>query len=81
MSRPILRACRQPKGCFVSLPTRLRQAFWLPLIVAAGTMLVFAATVRADGDSESPWLLVPTVSSNPKLGTSLGGMGAYMVLF
>ena len=32
-------------------------------------------------DSPSPWLLVPTVSSNPKLGTSLGGMGAYMHYF
>ena len=32
-------------------------------------------------DSPSPWLLVPTLSSNPKLGTSLGGMGAYMHYF
>jgi hypothetical protein len=29
----------------------------------------------------SPWLLVPLVSSSPKLGTSFGGMGAYMKLF
>jgi hypothetical protein len=34
-----------------------------------------------DKDSQSPWLLVPTLSSNPKLGTSLGGMGAYMYYF
>ena len=32
-------------------------------------------------ESESPWLLVPTLSSSPKLGTSLGGMGAYMHYF
>jgi hypothetical protein len=32
-------------------------------------------------DSESPWLLVPTLSSNPKLGTSVGGMGGYMYYF
>ena len=32
-------------------------------------------------DAVSPWLLVPTLSSNPKLGTSLGGMGAYMYYF
>ena len=34
-----------------------------------------------DKDSQSPWLLVPTLSSNPKLGTSLGGMAAYMYYF
>jgi hypothetical protein len=32
-------------------------------------------------DSESPWLLVPTISSNPKLGTSVGGMAGYMYYF
>jgi hypothetical protein len=79
---------------FVSLPMRRPQFLWLSLMVAAGTMLVPAATVRADAvadseskpqdknkDTESPWLLVPTVSSSPKLGTSLGGMGAYMIYF
>ena len=38
----------------------------------------------ADGKLEgrsSPWLLVPVVSSNPKLGTSFGGMGAYLRQF
>jgi hypothetical protein len=30
---------------------------------------------------ESPWLLVPVVSSNPKLGTAFGGMGAYLRKF
>jgi hypothetical protein len=29
----------------------------------------------------SPWLLVPVVSSNPKLGTSFGGLGAYLRQF
>jgi hypothetical protein len=29
----------------------------------------------------SPWLLVPMVSSNPKLGTSLGALGAYLHVF
>ena len=29
----------------------------------------------------SPWLLVPVVSSSPKLGTSFGGMGAYLRQF
>ena len=29
----------------------------------------------------SPWLLVPVVSSSPKLGTSVGGLGAYLTVF
>ena len=33
------------------------------------------------GDWSSPWLLVPLVSSNPKLGTSFGGLGAYLHKF
>ena len=31
--------------------------------------------------ARSPWLLLPTFSSNPKLGTSLGAMGAYVTKF
>jgi hypothetical protein len=31
--------------------------------------------------SRSPWLLVPLISSNPKLGTSLGGMAGYITRF
>ena len=31
--------------------------------------------------SRSPWLIVPVVSSNPKLGTSLGATGAYVHKF
>ena len=27
--------------------------------------------------AESPWLLTPVLSSNPKLGTSFGGMATY----
>ncbi len=32
----------------------------------------------AAGDKESPWLLTPLVSSDPKLSTSLGGLAAYI---
>jgi len=38
----------------------------------------------ADGKSDTrslPWLLLPVVSSNPKLGTAFGGMGAYLRRF
>ena len=30
---------------------------------------------------KSPWLLAPVVNSNPKLGTSLGGLGGYLHFF
>jgi len=32
-------------------------------------------------DAPSPWLLVPVVSSNPKLGTTVGGLGAFLHKF
>jgi hypothetical protein len=32
-------------------------------------------------EPRSPWLLVPMFSSSPKLGTALGGLGAYMHVF
>ena len=31
--------------------------------------------------ARSPWLLLPTFSSNPKLGNVVGGMGAYVTKF
>lgn len=31
-----------------------------------------------DGAAESPWLLVPKVSSDPKVGTSVGALGGYL---
>jgi hypothetical protein len=31
--------------------------------------------------ARSPWLFMPTFSSNPKLGTSIGAMGAYVTKF
>ena len=36
---------------------------------------------QASEERSSPWLLLPVVSSNPKLGTAFGGMGAYLRLF
>jgi hypothetical protein len=32
-------------------------------------------------EARSPWLLVPVFSSSPKLGTAVGGLGAYMHVF
>jgi len=66
-------------------------------LVSMFVLLVLIAQARAEGGpasaspaltekkksdkEESPWLLVPTLSSNPKLGTSVGGMGGYMYYF
>jgi hypothetical protein len=46
-------------------------------------LLAASGPARADGTQkqESPWLFVPTLSSNPKLGTSVGGMGSYLYYF
>jgi len=40
-----------------------------------------SAQPDASQESRSPWLLVPVFSSSPKLGTALGGLGAYMHTF
>ena len=32
-------------------------------------------------ERRSPWMAVPLVSSNPKLGTSVGALGAYLTMF
>ena len=46
---------------------------------AAGSTAL--AEKKKNEKAESPWLLVPTLSSNPKLGTSVGGMAGYMYYF
>jgi len=40
-----------------------------------------AAQPAAENETRSPWLLVPMFSSSPKLGTAVGGLGAYMHTF
>jgi hypothetical protein len=58
-------------------------------IIAAGLVLTApaaraadrAARVEAVAEGNSPWLVMPTVSSDPKLGTSLGVFGAYLHYF
>jgi hypothetical protein len=52
----------------------------LPVFSAAQP--IDAAEERSDvGDQESPWLLTPLISSEPKLGATLGGLGAYLKRF
>lgn len=40
-----------------------------------------AAAAEPTNEKESPWLLIPTFTSNPKLGTSLGAMSGYLHKF
>jgi hypothetical protein len=42
---------------------------------------VISETTTTEGKKESPWLIVPTLSSNPKLGTSLGLIASYLHYF
>ncbi len=39
------------------------------------------ASAQPAPEARSPWLLVPMFSSSPKLGTAVGGLGAYMKVF
>ncbi len=51
-------------------------------LLVAGCLL--GHSVQAEEDSAqatSPWLLIPTFSNNPKLGSAVGGMGAYLKQF
>lgn len=50
------------------------------LLIGAGTASGQAPT-PTNQSPRSPWLLVPIASSSPKLGTALGGMGAYIHTF
>ena len=66
-----------------------RHVLWATLTAASVILNAQAApdtTAGADaqapaGTRESPWLLVPLVSSDPKLGASLGALAAYLHKF
>ena len=58
--------CGQPAGAQQSAPQPARQA---------------APNADNAGERPSSWLLVPIVSSSPKLGTSVGALGAYVKVF
>lgn len=59
------------------------------LVVAALLLVTASPALRAEPaeqqkqheEKRSPWLLLPTLSSNPKLGTSLGVMASYLHYF
>ena len=67
----------------------LRQTVALLLVVACAAEASAqqpspapAATAQAAADEvPSPWLLVPVFSSSPKLGSAVGGLGAFLHVF
>jgi len=79
-------SCRHWAWCVAASVCHLA---WLLLVVVSATMNARAATNATTvsdaqtpaGTGESPWLFVPLVSSDPKLGTSLGALAAYLHKF
>lgn len=53
----------------------------ITLLLFALALCAFAKTSLAETEKESPWLIMPTLSANPKLGTSLGVLGGYLHKF
>ena len=77
----IVRQRRSPIACNVTF----RRTAWL-LLLCMAAMLSPPVALSEDASPEkaasrSPWLLLPIFSSNPKLGTSLGALGAYIHYF
>ena len=55
--------------------------FFLTGLLLAACSAHGAETETPDGEGESPWLLVPSLSVDPKLGASIGAMGGYIHRF
>jgi hypothetical protein len=62
-------------------PSVLADGGQQPSVVAVESAQEQPPPEKASGGRSSPWLLVPLVSSNPKLGTSFGALGAYLRKF
>jgi len=60
-------------------PTSLVRVLLTLLTMCAHTCI--AEEASPEEQQESPWLLIPTFTSNPKLGTSFGAMGGYLHKF
>jgi hypothetical protein len=71
------------------VPIGLVARLFLLLIVLGSPRPAFAQQPQPDAspqqpgapDAASPWLLVPVFSSSPKLGTAVGGLGAFLHVF
>lgn len=60
----------------------LRVAVVATLVAGTAAAQEVDSALTADAKlAKSPWMAMPTVSSNPKLGTSVGVLGAYVLKF
>ena len=55
--------------------------FIITLILSASISTALLAETEANKETASPWLFTPTVSSDPKLGTTVGFLAAYLYSF
>jgi len=60
---------------------RRRILFALVVLTIADAGISASHAQESAPKDESPWILVPTLTSNPKLGTSLGLIGGYLYQF
>ena len=65
-----------------------RLSVFLVIVVRSGSAFAqqpspdaSAQPAAAEKEAPSPWLFVPVFSSSPKLGTAIGGLGAFMHTF
>jgi hypothetical protein len=70
-----------PVPLLTAAPAQQPDAPASPVAASPGAAAVEPAADQKSEKRSSPWLLVPVVSSNPKLGTAFGGMGAYLHQF
>ena len=55
--------------------------FKYSLITLFGLLSLVVNAAETEDEKESPWLLVPTISSDPKLGSAVGFMTGYLKKF
>jgi hypothetical protein len=60
-------------------PETLRRS--LSIAVLGYSFAAFGQTASESASERSPWLVIPLVQSNPKLGTSVGALAGYMHYF
>lgn len=74
-------------SCSPSNRSRRALASFIAGIIVAACVPAFAqapppgSPPATPGEAPSPWLLVPVFSSSPKLGTAVGGLGAFLHVF
>ena len=53
----------------------------LMIVIVCLLFNINSNAAESEEEKDSPWLLTPPISSDPKLGTTLGFLGAYLKKF